>query len=123
MDGIDWNRTRWSYFARIYLKLTNIFAIFISNKVIVDNLIVKKYYTKKFNANLFYIPYGSNILKITSDNIIKKRQLKKNSYILFVGRFSKEKGVHYVIDAFEKINTKFKLVLVGDFYTVKMLMN
>ena len=33
--------------------------------------------------------------------------------MLFVGRFIPDKGVHYLIEAFKKINTNKKLILVG----------
>ena len=36
--------------------------------------------------------------------------------LLFVGRLIKEKGIHYIIDAFAEINTEYKtiLIIVGD---------
>lgn len=114
MDGIDWNRKRWPIYARIYLKITNYLALWFCNRVIVDNIFVQRYYLKKFGVKLDYIPYGTNIKKISTHEILDKLNLKKHKYILFVGRFSKEKGVHYLIKAFEKIDADFNLVLVGD---------
>jgi glycosyltransferase involved in cell wall biosynthesis len=114
MDGIDWNRTRWSAFAKFYLKITNRLAFFVCNRVIVDNKLVQEYYSKKYLGKIVYIPYGSNIRKISTDKILKELGLEKGKYLLFVGRFSIEKGVHYLIKAFEKVQTDLKLVLVGD---------
>ena len=114
MDGIDWNRTRWSAFAKFYLKLTNRLAFFVCNKVIVDNKLVQDYYSQKYLGRIAYIPYGSNIRKIQTNKILHELGLEKGKYLLFVGRFSIEKGVHYLIEAFEKVHTDFKLVLVGD---------
>lgn len=115
MDGIDWHRERWPIYARLYLKITNYLALKISNKVIVDNIFVQRYYLKKIGIKIDYISYGVNIIKkISSNEILKKLNLKENKYILFVGRFIKEKGVHYLIRAFEKLDTDFNLVLVGD---------
>lgn len=114
MDGIDWKRTRWSWYAKIYLQFTNLLALKVANKVIVDNLVVQKHYIDKYNLMLDYIPYGSNILMVKGTETLRKFNLRKNEYILFVGRFSLEKGVHYLIKAFESINSTFNLVLVGD---------
>jgi glycosyltransferase involved in cell wall biosynthesis len=114
MDGIDWNRERWPVYARIYLKITNYLALWVSNRVTVDNIFVQRYYKKKFGVKLSYIPYGANIKKITTHEILEKFNLRKEKYILFVGRFIKEKGIHYLIKAFVKLDTDFKLVLVGD---------
>jgi len=123
MDGIDWHRKRWRIYARIYLKATNYLALWVSNKVIVDNIFVQRYCLKKFGVKLDYIPYGANIKKITTHEILEKLNLKKNKYILFVGRFIKEKGVHYLIKGFEKLDTDFNLVLVGDDFFDKNWVN
>ena len=114
MDGVDWDRKRWRIYARIYLKITYCLALLVSNRVIVDNIFVQRYYLKKFGVKLDYVPYGTNIKKINTYEILEQLNLKKDKYILFVGRFSKEKGVHYLIKAFEKLDTDFNLVLVGD---------
>ena len=114
MDGIDWNRLRWNSFARTYLKLTNNLAFKVCNKVIIDNDIVKKFYENNYAEKIKVIYYGANILNVKTYKIPKSFGLTKNQYILFIGRFSKEKGVHHLINAFEKTNTNLKLVIVGD---------
>ena len=61
-----------------------------------------------------YIPNGinrSNILEC--NNINKKWNLEKDSYILFLGRIVPEKGVKYLIEAFKQINTDKQLVIAG----------
>lgn len=114
MDGIDWNRKRWNFFVRLYLRITNFLALYVSHKVIVDNILIKKYYRDNFRKDLEFIPYGSNIRNVKTRGILEKLNLAPKRYILFVGRFSREKGVHYLIKAFEKTLTDLKLVLVGD---------
>ena len=61
-----------------------------------------------------YVPYGSNIVKINTSVALAKMGVEKNKYLLFAGRFSIEKGIHYLIKAFEQIDTDLKLVLIGD---------
>jgi len=114
IDGIDWKRTRWSWYAKLYLKAASLFALRVSNRVIVDNRIVQEYYKNKYNIELDYLPYGANITKTSTKTALSKYDLEQNKYILFIGRFSIEKGVHYLIEAFERIDTNMKLVLVGD---------
>ena len=48
-------------------------------------------------------------------NIIKKDYgLKKNDYILYLGRLTPEKGIKDLIEAFKEINTNKKLIIAGD---------
>jgi glycosyltransferase involved in cell wall biosynthesis len=45
--------------------------------------------------------------------VLDRLNLVKGEYFLFVGRFIPDKGLQYLIPAFEKLNTGKKLVLVG----------
>jgi len=113
LDGFDWKRSGWPIYARIYLKMTSYLALWFSTRLIIDNVFVQKYYLEKFGAKLDHIPYGVNIKNVNSCEILKKLNLTKGKYILFVGRFIREKGIHYLIEAFENLDTDFNLVLVG----------
>ena len=45
--------------------------------------------------------------------ILDKLQLQPKKYFLFVGRFIPDKGLHLLIEAFEKLETSKTLVLIG----------
>ncbi|MBE0461838.1 MAG: glycosyltransferase, partial [Candidatus Aminicenantes bacterium] len=60
------------------------------------------------------IPYGANINKINSEDILKEFDLKPGNYILYVSRLEPENNAHIVIESFKKVNTEKKLVIVGD---------
>ena len=75
---------------------------------------------------MVYIPNGVTAEKISGEEEIKKIGLKKNSYILTVARLIKHKGIHYLIQAYQKMEKTFgddpknwpggemkKLVIVG----------
>ena len=57
-DGIDWKRTKWPWYAKLYLFLSSYITAMIPNKTCFDNIFVKKYFEKKFNKKYYYIPYG-----------------------------------------------------------------
>jgi glycosyltransferase involved in cell wall biosynthesis len=75
---------------------------------------IKKYYKKKYNKDITYIPNGVNIPKPVKLEKLKKYGLKKNNYILFLSRIVPEKGVEFLIKAFKQIKTDMKLVIAGD---------
>ena len=43
----------------------------------------------------------------------EKWNLEKNDYILYLGRIVPEKGIHYLIEAYNSISTSKKLVIAG----------
>tara|TARA_B100001250_G_C19816616_1_gene798764 strand:+ start:7472 stop:8584 length:1113 start_codon:yes stop_codon:yes gene_type:complete len=114
IDGTEWKRDKWSFISKSIIYLTSFFSVYFSKNIIFDNIFTKKFFEKKFNKKFSFIPFGSEIPHIKDDDkILKKNNLKKNEYFLFVGRFIPDKGVHYLIEAYKKLNTNKKLVLVG----------
>ena len=52
--------------------------------------------------------------KLKKANIIKEQfNLKKDDYLLSLGRIVPEKGLHYLIEAFKRCKTEKKLIIAG----------
>ena len=114
IHGLDWQRSKWGGFASKYIKQGEKNAAKYAHEIIVLSENVKKYFKDNYNRDVNFIPNGVNKPEIISaDIILNKYNLKKDSYILFLGRLVPEKGVHYLIEAFNNINTDKKLVIAG----------
>jgi len=124
--SIDRFHKKWGHFARTYLGWGEWTACHFANQTIAVSESIKKYCKEKFGKNLVYIPNGVTAEKISGEEEIKKIGLKKNSYILTVARLIKHKGIHYLIQAYRKMEKTFgddpknwpggemkKLVIVG----------
>jgi glycosyltransferase involved in cell wall biosynthesis len=113
-DGIDWKRDKWPWYGKLYLKLSAYITSSLPNQVIFDNVIAKRFFEEKFKKKFEFIPFGSEVVAVTEDDsILKKYNLSKGGYYLFVGRFIPDKGLHYLIPAFTQADTNKKLVLIG----------
>jgi glycosyltransferase involved in cell wall biosynthesis len=113
-DGIDWERDKWPWYGRLYLRLSSYITAYFPNQVIFDNVFARDLFEKHFHRKYNYIPFGSDVPDVSeNDEIFKRLGLNKNEYFLFVGRFIPDKGLHYLIPAFENLKTTKKLVLVG----------
>jgi len=113
-DGVDWKREKWPWYAKLYLYISAMITAFIPNDVIIDNIFSKEFFEKRFKKKFSFIPYGSEVPEVDDDDAILKRLgVEPGEYFLFVGRFIPDKGLHYLIPAFEKVATDKKLVLVG----------
>lgn len=114
IHGLDWQRAKWGGFATKYIKFGEKMAAKYADEIIVLSENVKKYFKDTYNRETNFIPNGVNKPDIKDANIIKdKFNLAKDSYILFLGRLVPEKGIHYLIEAYNKINTDKKLVIAG----------
>ena len=85
-----------------------------ADEIIVLSKGVQKYFKETYNRDTVFVPNGVNIPKIREANIIKEKyNLKKDEYILFLGRIVPEKGLDYLIEAFKQIKTDKKLAIAG----------
>lgn len=114
IHGLDWQRAKWSGFATKYIKWGEKQAVRYADQIIVLSRGVQEYFQKEYGRKTEFIPNGVNRPEIrTAEEIKKKWNLKKDSYVLFLGRIVPEKGLRYLIEAWGDIKTDKKLVIVG----------
>ncbi len=114
IHGLDWQRAKWGGFATKYIKFGEKMAVKYADEIIVLSENVKKYFKDNYNRKTVFIPNGVNKPDIIDTNVIsRKYDLKKDDYVLYLGRIVPEKGIHYLIEAFSKIKTNKKLVIAG----------
>lgn len=114
IHGLDWQRAKWGGFAKKYLKFGEKIAAKYADKIIVLSKNIQEYFLNTYGRNTEFIPNGIEESQIREADIIEKEYgLKKDSYILYLGRIVPEKGIHYLIDAYKQIETDKKLVIAG----------
>lgn len=114
IHGLDWQRAKWGRFASWYLKFGERTAAKCADEVIVLSRNVQQYFKDTYGRDVHFIPNGvERSTPVPADVITQQYGLKKDGYILFLGRIVPEKGVHYLIDAFKKLSTDKKLVIAG----------
>lgn len=114
IHGLDWQRAKWGNFASRVLKFGEKMAVKYADKIIVLSRNVQNYFQKSYGRETLYIPNGIDRPEIIdADEITEKWGLKKDEYILFLARIVPEKGAHYLLEAFSRINTDKKLVIAG----------
>lgn len=118
IHGLDWQRGKWSGLATKVLLHGEKQAVKYADEIIVLSKNNKQYFETKYNREVIYIPNGIEKAILHKPNIIKKKyNITENSYILFLARIVPEKGLHYLIDAWQsmkkEISTSMKLVIAG----------
>lgn len=96
------------------LKLGEKTAALHADEVIVLSHNMQDYFQETYGRKTRFIPNGINRPILKGDSEIKaKYGLEKDGYILFLARIVPEKGLHYLLHAFEQIETDKKLVIAG----------
>ncbi len=114
IHGLDHRRTKWGKLASTYIMLGEKCAAKYADTIIVLSEGVKKYFKDTYGRETIFIPNGvSRAEKAKPSLITEKFGLKGNDYILYLGRLVPEKGIQYLINAYNRLNTDKKLVIAG----------
>lgn len=114
IHGIDWQRAKWGGFASKYIKFGEKVAAKYADEIIVLSEGVQKYFMDTYGRKTVFVPNGVNRPIIRRPQLIKEKYgLDKDKYILFLGRLVPEKGITYLIEAFQGVTTDKKLVIAG----------
>ena len=114
IHGLDWQRAKWSGFASKYIQFGEKVAAKYADEIIVLSKNVQQYFQTTYQRKTRFIPNGVNRSIIReAKEIVDKYALKKDSYILYLGRIVPEKGLRYLIEAFKQVQTEKKLVIAG----------
>lgn len=114
IHGLDWQRSKWGNFASKVLKYGEKQAALKADEVIVLSKNVQEYFRKEYRRETVFIPNGIETPeKRPCREIAEKYGLQGDDYILYLARLVPEKGAHYLIEAYKKLNTDKKLVIAG----------
>lgn len=114
IHGLDHQRAKWGKFASSYIMLGEKCAVKYADEIIVLSNGVQQYFKDTYSRNTIFIPNGVNKPQMKQVDLIQNKYgLKKDSYILYLGRIVPEKGLRYLIQAFKQIETDKKLVIAG----------
>jgi len=116
VHGLDWQREKWGKgFASKYIKFGEKILAKYADEVIVLSESAREYFKETYGRETVVINNGiSRPEKADADFITGEYGLVKNGYISVVSRLTAEKGIHYLIDAYNRIETDKKLVIAGD---------
>ncbi|MGU8471678.1 glycosyltransferase family 4 protein [Clostridium perfringens] len=116
VHGLDWQREKWQYgFASKYIKFGEKVLAKYADEIIVLSKGVQQYFKDTYNRETVFIPNGVSKPKHESIEILQNRfGLQEDNYFLCLSRLTEEKGIHYLIDAYNQIDTNKKLVIAGD---------
>ena len=113
VHGLDHQRAKWGRFARSYIMLGEKCAVCFADEIIVLSEGVRQYFLDTYGRETVFIPNGVSRPEKREIDEIRRFGLEKDGYILYLGRLVPEKGVTYLIDAFQKVSTDKKLVIAG----------
>ncbi len=113
--GLEWKRSRWNLAGKWFLKFSEWSMVHSADRLTVVSKVQQKYLKERYGRESVYIPTGINPPnRLEPKEITSLWGLKGRDYFLTAARLVPEKGIHTLIEAFNGLETSFKLVIAGD---------
>lgn len=117
--SLDYEHAKWGWFAKRYFHFGERVICHIPHVTIVISQSLRRHTFKLHGRKTIYIPNGCDVRPVSTEKTLSRLGLKKQRYLLSVSRLVKHKGVHFLIEAFKRLEdtnripNNFKLVIVG----------
>lgn len=118
VDGLEWNRSKWSRLGRWYYRACAWLAPKLPIELVSDARVIVDYYRTRFHKQTVYIPYGFDPRRLPPGETLMSFGIDAGRYILYVSRLEPENNAHLVIEGYRQAGglagVGAPLLLVGD---------
>jgi glycosyltransferase involved in cell wall biosynthesis len=125
VDGLEWQRAKWSGTGRRYYRMAESLAVRWSDALIADANGIRTYYEREFGARSELISYGAPMIVPIRPELLGELDLEPRRYHLVVARFEPENHIDLIIEGYCASRARDPLVVVGaapyaDAYTARL---
>lgn len=117
MDGLEWKRSKFGRFTKLFLKYAEKLAVKHSDTLVSDSIGIQDYLETKHNAESTYIAYGATTFDNPNENTLQQFNLKKEEYSLLIARLEPENNIATIIQGYILSDSKFPLIIIGNHNT------
>src|SRR5919112_820179 len=114
VDGLEHKRRKWNWLGKNYYRVAERLSVWLPNETVTDARVIQDYYLAKYRARSTMIAYGAEVERRTDRQAVSRWGVEPNRYVLYVSRLAPENNAEMVIQAFPRVRTPQKLLVVGD---------
>jgi glycosyltransferase involved in cell wall biosynthesis len=114
VDGLERNRKKWNRAAKAWYRISERLSTWFATAIVTDAEKIREYYQEHYGAESTMIAYGAETGQVASRRVLDELGLEPGRYFLYVSRMEPENNALLVREAFEKVETDFRLALIGD---------
>ncbi|MGW8180251.1 MAG: glycosyltransferase [bacterium] len=114
VDGIERRRKKWNWVGKEFYRLSERLAVTFPNEIVTDAETIQRYYLDRYHRSSRFIPYGAEVGRLESTEILERLGIRDGQYLVFVSRLEPENNAHLVINAYLESGLELPLLIVGD---------
>ncbi|MCI2228622.1 DUF1972 domain-containing protein [Polaribacter sp. MSW13] len=115
MDGLEWKRSKYTFFVRQFLKFAERLGVKHSDFLVSDSEGIKKYIDDKYQKDSKFIAYGSKIVSSVDEEVLNKFHVEKLKYHMLIARIEPENNVETILDGVVLSESKTPFLVIGDY--------
>jgi glycosyltransferase involved in cell wall biosynthesis len=114
MDGIEWQRAKWSALARAWLWLNERAACRLADHLIADNPGIARHLAARTPAErITTIPYGADAVVEADPGVPASLGLEPRRYLTVIARAEPENSILEIVRAFARRRRGMRLAVIG----------
>jgi glycosyltransferase involved in cell wall biosynthesis len=114
VDGLEHKRRKWNRLGKAYYRVAERLSVWLPNETVTDARVIQDYYLAKYGARSTMIAYGAEVERRVDRTAVTRWGVEPNRYVLYVSRLEPENNAEMVIEAFRRVRTPQRLLIVGD---------
>lgn len=116
MDGLEWQRDKWSLPERSWLWLNERAACWLGQHLVADHPRIKEHLVTRVPAEkVTMIPYGAQHITEANVGLLAPLELTENEYSIMIARPEPENSILEMVRAFSAKSRNHTLVVLGKF--------
>lgn len=116
MDGIEWQRSKWSLPIKIWFYINERFAGWAGNHLVADHPEICSHLAGSYKRNkITTIPYGAEEIEDSDDGCLHDLGVRAQQYALVIARPEPENSILEIVRAYTRAKRNYKLILLGKF--------
>jgi len=113
VDGLERKRRKWGAAGRAWYRLGEQLSAWLPNVLVTDARVIQRYYRRFYTRPSVMIPYGGDLQPPAATTTLERLGLSPDGYVLYVSRFEPENNPDRVLEAWARVDTSRRLVMVG----------
>lgn len=114
VDGLERKRKKWNWLGQLYYSIGERASVWFATEIVTDAKAIYDYYKTEYRVDSTMIAYGADVEREIDAEAVSEFGVEPERYFLYVSRLEPENNAAMVIEAFRRIETDLKLVIVGD---------
>lgn len=116
MDGIEWQRKKWSFLEKTWLYVNEKLAAILGNHLVADHPEIKNHLARFTSTEkITIIPYSADIIDSADIQEIITFGLEKNNYTILIARPEPENLILEIVQAYSQKRRGMPLVILGEY--------